>query len=151
MAGPETPFPWKQGDGMAFPLIDASDIAMAVRFGFCRDCPFPMKTEPTSHHLVGQMYSRELGIGSYSAHEIAGVVTITATGTVPNLNAVAQLVQLPLMIWPPRFALYFTNPGTVLPAVRPFKVEATLLADERLKAIVVQDKSGAYVVPVQNF
>lgn len=37
-----------------------------------------------------------------AASEIAGVVTINAMGQVPNLNTVAQLVQLSLMIWPPR-------------------------------------------------
>lgn len=48
-------------------------------------------TAKSGQHTVG-----------YAASEIAGVVTINAIGAVPNLNMVAQLVQLPLMIWPPR-------------------------------------------------
>jgi hypothetical protein len=145
MAGPEVPFP------LMFPMEDKALIEIAEKLGFCKDCPFPMKTDPKEHTLAGQKLKRELGAGAYTANEIAGVVTIGASGVAPNLNTIVQLVQLPLMIWPPRFALFFTTPEITLPAIHPFKVEATMMTPQRLEAIQVQDRDGLHSVPVQNF
>ena len=148
---PGVPFPMRQDPDHPFPLKSEEDRGLAEKFGFCRDCPFPMKGVPGTHEFAAQELTRVLGVGNYTANEIAGVVTIAAAGTVPNVNTVAQLVQLPLMIWPPRFALFFTSPAIVLPATHPFKVEATLLTHQRLETIIVQDRDGVHSVPVENF
>ncbi|MEO7692033.1 MAG: hypothetical protein ABIS51_22295 [Sphingomonas sp.] len=141
MSEPGVPFPMK---------IDADRVA-AQKHGFDPDFAFPVTAVPSAAKLALGAQNRVLGVGKYKAHEIAGVVTITGEGTVPNLNTVAQLVQLPLMIWPPRYALYFTSPEIVIPASRPFIVSATFQSDTALKAVVVQDKNGLHTVPVQNF
>ena len=154
MPGPEVPFPLKAEPGVPFPLLPLDDDGYreaATKFGFCRDCPFPMKTDPVVKEFAKSKLHRTFGKGTYRANEIAGVVTISATGVAPNLNTIVQLVQLPLMIWPPRFALYFTEPEITLPATHPFHVEATLLTHERLETIVVQDADGIHAVPVENF
>ena len=141
MSEPEVPFPLK------------SDAVRAVahKHGFEPDFAFPVTEAPSAAKLAVGAQNRVLGVGKYKAHEIAGVVTITGEGTVPNLNTVAQLVQLPLMIWPPRYALYFTSPEIVIPATRPFIVSATFQSHTRLKSVVVQDRDGVHTVPVQNF
>src|ERR1700740_2377454 len=115
MSGPEVPFPMKHD----------ADRASAQKHGFDPDFAFPVNEVPSAARLALGPQQRVLGAGTYKANEIAGVVTITGQGTVPTLNTVAQLVQLPLMIWPPRYALYFTSPEIVLPATRPFIVSAT--------------------------
>jgi len=141
MSGPDVPFPMKT-DG---------DRAAAQKHGFDPDFAFPVNEVPSAAHLALAPQHRVLGVGTYRAHEIAGVVTVTAEGTVPNLNTVAQLVQLPIMIWPPRYALYFTSPEIVLPATRPFVVSATFQSQPQLKAVIVQDKNGLHTVPVKHF
>ena len=145
------PVPWASGPEVPFPLKEVVDLETAGKFGFCRDCPFPMKTDPHRFAFAQHAMQRELGLGTYKANEIAGHVTISASGVAPGFNVVVQLVQLPLMIWPPRFALYFTNPEVAMPATRPFKVEATLQTPQRLKAILVQDADGVHEVKVENF
>ena len=151
MPGPEVPFPLSMEPGVPFPLTDDRDGETAEKYDFCRDCPFPHEQKDHIHQLSGQKQTRALGRGTYNANAIAGVVTITASGMAPNLNTTVQLVQLPLMIWPPRFALYFSSPEIVLPATHPFKVEAHLLTHQRLIAIIVQDADGIHRVDVQNF
>ena len=140
MPGPEVPFP----------LREESDRTAAEKFGFCKDCPFPGPVRTPEFKIAGHTLKRQLGVGTYTASEIAGVVTITATGTAPNFNTIVQLVQLPLMIWPPRFALYFTEPEISIPTTHPFKVEAFLHTHQVLDAIIVQDHNGIHTVEVIN-
>lgn len=101
--------------------------------------------------IAGQPSRKYLGVGSYVADQIAGTITITATGTAPNWNTVVELQQLPILIWPPEFALFFTDHGIVLPAQRPFRVHAHFHSDKRIESVVVQDAKGRHVVKVRNF
>lgn len=141
MSGPEVPFPLKS----------IEDQEIAIRFGFDPKLPFPL---PVPHFIdppVTFKMTRQFGLATYTAHAIAGIVTITASGSAPSMPTTVQLVQLPLMIWPPRFALYFSHPEFVMPVVQPFKVEAALHTQARLDAVTVQDADGLHAVAVENF
>lgn len=141
MSGPEVPFPLKS----------VEDQDLATRFGFSPTLPFPLSVPHFIDPPATFKMTRDFGRADYSAHAIAGVVTITASGNAPSMPTTVQLVQLPLMIWPPRFALYFSHPEIVMPAIQPFRVEASFHTEARLATISVQDADGLHSIPVENF
>lgn len=87
---------------------------------------------------------------SIEAQQFAGVVLITAKGNHPRTGYQMCLVELPLDVYPPQFALMHVAPQIGGTAVTPFIVMATFRADEAVKEVTVITGAGPKVVEVKQ-
>lgn len=96
------------------------------------------------------MPSKELGKAEYRAIRNGHVVKVIATGTVPGMNVKVDIEQLPFLILPPVFALYFIRPEIVLPATRPFVYEEDVVFPKTAERLTITDADGRHHVPVEE-
>lgn len=101
--------------------------------------------------MLGGAGRRYLGTGTYRAYNIVGVVHVVAVGIAPHIQTKVSLTQLPIRIFPPMFALYFTDPEVVSPAIKPFEAEASFATDVLVEFVTVLDARGQHAVRVENF
>ena len=98
----------------------------------------------------GKLYKR-LGNGTYKAYQFGRRVTVVEMGLRHHLQTVVTLEALPITVFPPQYALFFSDPDVVSPALFPFSEEAHFHAEQIIKAVVVWDADGKHNVPVENF
>lgn len=67
--------------------------------------------------------ARILGSAIYSAYRQAGILYVTAEGNKPYLQTKVSLDQLPILIFPPRLALFFDTPDIANPKTETFSIE----------------------------
>ena len=72
---------------------------------------------------------------------------IAAVGMV-RLNYDVKLVAAPIRIFPPQYGLFFLVPDIVLPAERPFVVEAHFFSKEKVPTVICWDANGRHDVKV---
>lgn len=141
---------------------------------FCKDCPFPMPVKDLFQHYAKnseldtslfamQNSQNELndpqlkspikskGTAAYRCDQIGSTVTITASGTLPKPEMGVRLEQLPLLIYPPQFGLFFYEPRLANISDQDFPATITLHSQARLEKIVVHDAAGSHIVDVENF
>jgi hypothetical protein len=95
------------------------------------------------------MAQKALGRGSYSAFRLGDIVHLTATGQTPNFNDKVEIEQLPFLILPPMFALYFEHPDIVFPAVRPFTCTRDIhFYPRNANTLTIQDADGFHSVSI---
>ena len=96
-------------------------------------------------------YSEHLGRASYHAWRVGTTLFIVAEGSVPNLQTIADLRQLPVDIFPPRFGLYFYTPqGLVAPVVRPFKFSEAFGFPVDVARVTIVDEAGRHSVEIKD-
>jgi len=96
------------------------------------------------------MPSKELGRAEYRAVRNGSVVKVIASGVVPGMNVKVDIEQLPFLILPPMFALYFIRPDVVLPAVRPFVYEEDVVFPTTAESITINDADGRHRVAIED-
>lgn len=96
------------------------------------------------------MPSKDLGKAEYMAIRNGNLVKIIATGVVPGMNVKVDIEQLPFLIQPPMFALYFIRPDIVLPAVRPFIYEEEVVFPKTAARLSINDADGRHIVEIEN-
>lgn len=80
-----------------------------------------------------------------------GRVVITAKGEAPTGGYTVQLVQSVLKADPPQHLLYWKKPtGMAFQAITPFEVTASFPAAGGVQQVIVTDRAGSHVVPVQR-
>lgn len=115
--------------------------------------PFPLAAalarDGGSFPSVPTGFTEGPGRASYRAQRVGTALFLTAEGQVPNLQTIADLRQLPIMIFPPQFGLFFYTPsGIVTPALRPFKFTEQFGFPAEQASVVVQDVDGRHVIDV---
>ena len=95
-------------------------------------------------------YTKVLGIGAFFTECTGDVITVHAVGVASNSNYVIKLEQALISIWPPEIVLYYYIPQVVLPALRPFHVEACFPAKDRVDSATVTDATGRHDVEVRH-
>ncbi len=99
----------------------------------------------------GVKMHKRLGRGEYKAYQFGQRVTLVASGMRPNLQTIVTLEMLPIEIFPPQYALFFTDPDIVSPALFPFSVETHFHSEEIIPTVIVHDADGKHEVRVENF
>lgn len=94
------------------------------------------------------MPSKHFGRASYRAFRNGGILHIVASGETPNLNDEVILEQLPFLIFPPMFGLFFVTQDIALPATKPFTVEIQTPFPSEPTSVRVQDADGDHSVPI---
>lgn len=94
------------------------------------------------------MAQRELGRATYKAYRLIGIVSLTATGELANLNDKPDFDQLPFRIMPPMWAFYVIRPDIGLPATRPFTYSEQIAYPKSANSIRIQDADGFHDVPI---
>ena len=92
----------------------------------------------------------ELCNGKYSAQQFPGTVLITASGVHEQSGYKTSLVELPLDIFPPQFQLMHVKPKISSTVITPFSVTQQFKALDIIQEIIVFDKAGRHVVPVEQ-
>ena len=87
------------------------------------------------------------GTGTFSAFQFQSLVTIAAMGMV-RLNYAVKLVAAPIRIFPPQYGLFFLVPDIVLPAERPFVVEAHFFSKQKVPSVICWDAKGRHDVKI---
>lgn len=113
------------------------------------EVPFPWSA--STKLRSGVKANRYLGKGKFSASQIGDLIVIVATGATPNLTTEVSLAKLPILVFPPQYALFFTDIGIGLPAQKPFRVEAHFFSKDDVRNVVVIDATGKHNVPVVQF
>lgn len=90
------------------------------------------------------MPSKHFGRASYRAFRSGGFLHIVASGETPNLNDEVVLEQLPFLIFPPMYGLFFVTQDVSLPATRPFSVEIQTPFPASATAVHIQDADGSH-------
>lgn len=97
------------------------------------------------------MTQKTLGRASYAASRLGSVVHLIATGETPNFNDKVQIEELPFLILPPMFALYFVHADISLPAIRPFTYTHDIYFYPRdANALTIQDADGFHSVAIKQ-
>ncbi len=92
----------------------------------------------------------ELGVGSYRAEQVSGVVIIHAHGETFASGYKVWLQEAMIDVYPPEFVLYWQPPdGMAADVMTPFHVQAEFPAEERVRHVTVRDAEGAHTVPVE--
>lgn len=92
-----------------------------------------------------------LGIGTFHALQVPGMVVVVAQGTNPTSGFKTYLQQSLIDVFPPQFILINEppKPGDIVnPVITPFLVAAYFPATEPVKSVVVHDAKGPHEVPV---
>jgi hypothetical protein len=115
--------------------------------------PFPLvaalSKDGGSFPSVPTGFTEGPGRAAYRAQRVGTNLFLTAEGQVPNLQTIADFRQLPIMIFPPQFGLFFYTPnGIVLPALRPFRFTEQFGFPAGQASVVVHDVDGRHVVDV---
>lgn len=92
----------------------------------------------------------DLGRGTYNCVRLGDAILLSASGTLPNWNDKADLVQLPWRIIPPEFALRFVRGQISLPATRPFLVAELFGFPRTHSTVTVHDADGKHDVPIRQ-
>lgn len=96
------------------------------------------------------MPNKHYGRATYKAFRSNGFLHIIASGEAPNLNDQVILEQLPFLILPPMYGLFFVTQDISLPALRPFTVEIRTLFPGNASSVRVQDADGDHAVPIAD-
>ena len=96
------------------------------------------------------MPDKHYGRASYKAFRAAEFLHIIASGETPNLNDQVIIEQLPFLIRPPMFGLFWVTQDISLPALRPFTVEIRTLFPGDTDSVRIQDADGDHVVPIAD-
>ena len=88
------------------------------------------------------MPTRNFGRASYKAYRLMGIVSLTATGELANLNDKPDFEQLPFRIMPPMWGFFVTTADISLPATRPFTYSEQIAYPTSAKSIRIQDADG---------
>lgn len=95
--------------------------------------------------------SKVLGKATYSAYRENNVVYVTAEGEKPYLQTRVTIEQLPFLIYPPIYALFFDTPGGANPLVTPFMIERAITNyPSSAKSISIQDATGSHRIPIET-
>lgn len=135
-AGGDSPFPHAPPPGDLVPW--PKDRAFASRDGGSWGGPPPGYTE--SPGVADQ----------YSVVRLGTTVHITAKGTLPNMNQLVDIRQLPIRIFPPQFGLFFYTPQIVLPALRPFSLTESFGFPNDVDHLIIHDSNGPRRVEIAN-
>jgi hypothetical protein len=123
------------GDGDPFPLAKAG-----------KD-PFPLPPKGSVFAFTSADGRWVKGVGKFSAFQIETLVTVVATG-MTRFNYQVKLVASPLTVFPPQYGLFFLVPDIVLPAERPFAVDAHFFAQGVVPNVICWDADGSHDVKV---
>lgn len=95
--------------------------------------------------------SKVLGKATYSAYRENDIVHVTAEGEKPYLQTKVTIEQLPFLIYPPIYALYFETSGIASPVVVPFLVERAITGfPSSAKSISIEDATGHHTIPIET-
>ena len=93
----------------------------------------------------------ELGVGEYTAEQVAGAVIVHAAGDTPSAGYRVWLEKSMIAVYPPEFILYWEPPGGLAAdMMTPFVVHVSFPAEEAVAQVVVHDANGAHEVPVTH-
>jgi hypothetical protein len=96
------------------------------------------------------MASKHYGCATYQAFRSGGFLHLIASGETPNLNDQVLLEQLPFLIYPPLYGLFFVTQDVSLPTLKPFTVEIQTLFPDSASSVRVQDADGDHSVPISS-
>jgi hypothetical protein len=94
------------------------------------------------------MPSKHYGRATYKAFRSGGFLHISASGETPNFNDQVVLEQLPFLIYPPMYGLFFVTQDVSLPTLKPFAVEIQTLFPATANSVRIQDADGDHSVPI---
>jgi hypothetical protein len=109
--------------------------------------PFGLARDGDSFPLASSGGTWVIGRGTFSAFQFQSLVTLFAAGTT-RFNYEVKLVASPLTVFPPQFGLFFLVPEIVLPAERPFAVDAQFFSKDKVSKITCWDADGRHEVSV---
>jgi hypothetical protein len=95
------------------------------------------------------MSNRHFGRGTYRAFRSGGFLHIIAIGETPNFNDEVILEQLPFLIFPPEFGLFFLTQDVSLPASKPFTIEKRTIFPSA-PSVTIQDADGSHSVAISE-
>jgi hypothetical protein len=96
------------------------------------------------------MSSKHYGRATYKAFRSGGFVHIVASGETPNLTDQVILEELPFLIFPPMYGLFFVTQEISLPALKPFTVEKQISFPPTASSVRVQDADGDHSVAISD-
>ncbi len=95
--------------------------------------------------------SKVLGKATYSAYRQDNIVHVIAEGEKPYLQTKVTIEQLPFMIYPPIYALYFETSGITIPVIVPFVIERAITNfPSSAKSISIEDATGHHSIPIDT-
>lgn len=94
--------------------------------------------------------AKVFGEGIYTAYRQNGILHVQAKGMKPYAQTKVSLEELPFLIYPPQFALFFETDGIASPVELPFDIERAFSNYPRVPAVHIADKNGGHSIHIED-